>query len=158
MIVSYLTYCLTSWAQASSTTLKSIQILHKQALKILDKKPKSYHHCTILTKHDLLSWDNLIKFSDACLVFKVLHGLAPPPLSEFIKQNTQSSRHTRSVSRGDCAIPYRTSSFSQSAFSVKAAHFWNTLPLHIRTSKTYNIFKRNLKEWLIANQLCEHEL
>jgi len=38
IIIPYLTYCLTSWAQASSTTLKPIQILNKQALKILDQK------------------------------------------------------------------------------------------------------------------------
>lgn len=156
MIIPFLTYCLTSWAQASSTTLKSIQILHKQALKVLDNKPKSYHHCAILTKHSLLSWDNLIKFFNISLVFKVFHNMAPPPLREFIKQNT-SSRQTRSVERGDCVISYRKSSFSQSAFSIKAAHLWNALPLYIRTTKTCHSFKLSLKNWLLNNQLCEHE-
>ena len=36
MIIPHLTYCLTSWAQASSTTLKHIHILQIQALKTLD--------------------------------------------------------------------------------------------------------------------------
>ncbi len=51
MNIPHLTYCLTSWAQASTTTLKSIQSLHKQVLKTFDEKPKSYHHCNILSKH-----------------------------------------------------------------------------------------------------------
>jgi len=51
--------------------------------------------------------------------------MAPPPLGEFITQNTQSSKQTRSVERGDCIIPFRKSSFSQSVFSVKAGHLWN---------------------------------
>jgi len=153
MIVPHLTYCLTSWAQASSTTLKSIHILHKQTLKTLDKKTKSHHHCNILTKHHILSWENLIKFTDVCLVFKIVHGMAPPPLSDFVNQST---RLTRSVSRGDCVISHRSSSFSKSTFSVKAAHSWNALPPHIRTQNTYKTFKHSLKEWLVANQVCKH--
>ena len=65
-----------------------------------------------------LKWEKLVKFTDVCLVFKMFYGTASPPLSDFIKQRTQSGRHTRSASRGDCIISYRSSSFKKSAFSV----------------------------------------
>ena len=93
-----------SKGQACCTTLKRIQSVYKQALKVLDRKPNSHHHCYILRKHELLSWETLVQYTDACLVFKILNGLAPPPLSIFVQLKTQTygSRSTRSAMRGDC--------------------------------------------------------
>uniref|UniRef100_A0A8C7CP59 Reverse transcriptase domain-containing protein n=1 Tax=Oncorhynchus kisutch TaxID=8019 RepID=A0A8C7CP59_ONCKI len=158
MILPHLTYCLTSWAQACCTKLKPIQSVYKQALKVLDRKPNSHHHCHILRKHELLSWENLVQYTDACLVFKILNGLAPPPLNIFVKQKTQTygSRSTRSAMRGDCIVPLRKSTFSKSAFSVRASHVWNTLPSDTHNCTTYHTFTKCLKTWLKVNQICEH--
>ena len=52
MIMSHMSYCVTSWASACKTRLKPIETVYKQALKVLDKKPKTYHHCQILKKHE----------------------------------------------------------------------------------------------------------
>ena len=35
MIIPHLTYCMTSWTQVKSTTLRPVLSLHKQALKVL---------------------------------------------------------------------------------------------------------------------------
>jgi len=149
----HLTYCLSSWSQGCKKTLKPIQSVYKQALKVLDRKPFRFHHCSILDKHVLLNWENLVTFHDANLVFKILHGFAPPPLTAFF---TQGSRLTRSVSSNNLTVPLRKSSFGQSAFSVRAAQFWNTIPTHIRNADTYRTFKNMLKAWLQENQTCNH--
>lgn len=99
LILSHMTYCLTSWSNTHKSTIKPLESLYKQALKILDKKPLSYHHCNILQKYRLLSWDNLLKFHHICLVYKIVHGLAPPPLSTYV--TVQSNRSTRGTTRGD---------------------------------------------------------
>lgn len=59
--------------------------LYNQALKTLHRKADSYHHCLILKKCNLFTCENLRHFNEACLIFKVLHGLVPPLLSRFIK-------------------------------------------------------------------------
>lgn len=113
MIFSRLEYCLTSWSLAC-TTRKPIEPLYNKALKVFDKKPLSSHHCNILAKHKLLSFNNLIDFEEACLVYKAFHGLAPPPLNKFIKQRADSSlsaRATRASTRGDCDIRRRRTTF-----------------------------------------------
>uniref|UniRef100_A0A3Q3A9Z2 receptor protein-tyrosine kinase n=1 Tax=Kryptolebias marmoratus TaxID=37003 RepID=A0A3Q3A9Z2_KRYMA len=43
-----------TWGQANLLTLKPVEILYKQTIKILDRKPEGYLHCNILTKHHLL--------------------------------------------------------------------------------------------------------
>ena len=144
MIIPHLTYCMTSWTQACSTTLRPILSLHKQALKVLDKKPKLYHHCNILNKYNILSWENILKHSDAWLIFKIINGKAPP-LCTFIQQKSSSSRTTRSALRGDCVVPLGSSSFGQLCFSVRASKLWNQLPVDIRNSTSHHTFTHHLK-------------
>ena len=85
MIISHPTYCSTSWSQESSLTLRQLESLYKQTMKPLDKKrQESLHHCNILEKYHLLSWENLIKYANVCLIYKIIHGLVPPPLACFV--------------------------------------------------------------------------
>lgn len=65
---------------------KPVQSEYKRALKVLDNKPKIYHHCNIVPKYGLLCWKNLIHFHNVCLMYKMLNGLAPPPINTFISQ------------------------------------------------------------------------
>uniref|UniRef100_A0A3P9HG26 ribonuclease H n=1 Tax=Oryzias latipes TaxID=8090 RepID=A0A3P9HG26_ORYLA len=154
MIVSQMTYCMTSWASACRTILKPLQTVHKPALKTLDKKPKSHHNCKIFQKHNLLSFNNIIQHTDCILVYKILHGLAPPPLQDFVKK--RQNRSTRASSRGDCIIPSRKSSFGQTVFSFRASQTWNTIPKSIRELSTLPSFSKQLRSWLLENQTCTH--
>ncbi len=67
--------------------------LDKQTLKVLDKKPNSFQHCSILTKFSILSWEHLIQFADLVLIFKIINGFAPPVFKDYIHQIT--GRYTR---------------------------------------------------------------
>uniref|UniRef100_A0A8C8E3R6 Reverse transcriptase domain-containing protein n=1 Tax=Oryzias sinensis TaxID=183150 RepID=A0A8C8E3R6_9TELE len=156
MIFSHITYCLSVWSQACNTSLKPVQTLYKQTVKTLDKKPNIFHHCTILQKHGLLSWENMVKFSNLCLMYKILHGLSSPPLHQFINIRTADHSRTRSAVKGDCIIPFRKSVFGQTAFSVRAATEWNFTLVSIRNQNTYHLFKTQLKKCLIDNQSCQH--
>ena len=157
MIFSHITYCFTTWSQSNVTTLKPIESLYKQTLKTLDQKPNRYHHCHIVKKYNLFSFDSFKCFMDVCLIFKVLNGLAPPPLKAFIKRTDSGERTTRATTRGDCEVPFRQSAFGKMALSVRASHHWNSLPGEIRETSNYLTFKFNLKRWLKNNQSCTHE-
>src|SRR4029434_3157980 len=156
MIFSHISYCYTSWSQASTTTLKSIETLYKQTLKTLDQKPISYHHCHITTKYNLFKFDSFLQFLDACLIFEILHWLAPPPLNEFIKLKDGNGWATRAVTMGDCVIQYRHSTFVRTVFSVRAPNYWNTLPTNVRECASFSVFKNKLKNWMKNNQTCNH--
>uniref|UniRef100_A0A673YKD7 SP110 nuclear antigen, tandem duplicate 1 n=1 Tax=Salmo trutta TaxID=8032 RepID=A0A673YKD7_SALTR len=62
-----------------------------------------------------------------------------PPRSAFIKQKTHFSRSTRSAMRGDCIVPFRKSTFSQTAFTLRVSHVWNSLPSDTRNCATHNL-------------------
>jgi len=83
IIICFEILVLTLWRVKLECTLRGkINKIIKQKSRLLKywirspvRSPVSYHHCAILTKHSLLSWDNLTKFSNMCLVFKVLNEL-----------------------------------------------------------------------------------
>ena len=158
MILSHIDYCLTSWSLACTTALKPIESLYKKALKTLHKKPFSFHICKTLTKYNFLSFENVKTFRFACFIDKSLHGLAPPPLNEFIKKMTLRGMSTRAPDRGDCEIPHRRTTYGRNVLSVVGGDIWNSLPSTIREGPTYSSFKGQLKQWLKSNQKCDHEM
>ena len=153
LILSHINYCLPTWSIANSTTLSPVMSLYKQAVKVLDKKPIRFHHCSVLEKHRLLSWDNLVFFKNCCLMYKIRNNLAPPPLTNIVKFRSPTTGKTRGAARGDCHIPKKN---SQDVFSFIATHSWNETPQSIRDLTSYNTYKSNLKRWLLANQRCSH--
>uniref|UniRef100_A0A3Q4HCI2 Ig-like domain-containing protein n=1 Tax=Neolamprologus brichardi TaxID=32507 RepID=A0A3Q4HCI2_NEOBR len=58
-----------------------------------------------------------------CLIYKVLHSLAPPPLKQFIRHKESSDRTTRATIRGDLFIPHRRTAFGQNVLSVQGETF-----------------------------------
>jgi len=114
MILSHIEYCFINWSPTNRHNTQS-KSLFKRALKIFDRKPLSYHHCLILQKYNLLSFETFLKFKYACAIYKFLHGLAPLPLSEYIKLKiTDGGRTvTRASTCGDCMVPYRHTTFGQ---------------------------------------------
>ncbi len=86
MIFSHIEYCFIVWSFAGVTALKPIDQLYKKAVKVFDRKPQSFHLCSILEKYQFLSFENLKVFKTSCLIYRSTNGMAPPPLGDFIKR------------------------------------------------------------------------
>uniref|UniRef100_A0A3P9IXE9 Reverse transcriptase domain-containing protein n=1 Tax=Oryzias latipes TaxID=8090 RepID=A0A3P9IXE9_ORYLA len=156
LIFSHITYRLTTWSQTNESTLKPLKSLFKRTLKVLDKKPLRYHYCDILTKYGIMDFESYKMCMDACLIFKVLNGLAPPPLLDFLSKKINVGIGTRALTRGDCNVQRRRTKFSQTVVSIRGTQLWNTLPQHIRNWENYPTFQTALKQWLKTNQSCRH--
>lgn len=64
---------------------------------------------------------------------------------EFVSLCSDNIRRTRASTRGNCVVQYRSTEFGRSAFSIRAANFWNTIPSNIRQCSTLSSFKSQLK-------------
>ncbi len=108
------------------TALKPIDQLYKKTVKVFDRKPQSFHLCSILEKYQLLSFENLKVFKTSCLIYRSTNGMAPPPLGDFIKKRN-SETTTRSTIRGDCEVPFRKTTFAQNVLSIGCLHMTSLL-------------------------------
>jgi len=142
MILSHISYGITTWSQAHQSSVKTIECLYNRALKVLDKKRIRYHHCHIQSKYNFISL-HLVK-----LIFKCLNDAAPLPLCKIITRQ-QSTRLTRSTFKVNCNIPFCRTSFAQTAVSVKGAKLWNSLPDHLKCIPTLDIFQK--KTQIVVN-------
>ena len=132
MIFSHVSYCITSWSQTGKTTLAPLQ-----TLKVLDKKPLKYHHCKIIQRHNLMTFDSFVFLADVCLVYKIMNDLAATPLNEFVSLRSVNGRRTRKPNRGVCVVQHTSTEFGTSVFSVRATKSWNSVTSEMREWNTF---------------------
>ena len=98
-----------------------------------------------------LGWLNIkemIAFETATMVYKSLHGLAPPYMQDtFHKLSDCRNRALRSTET-DLEIPRYKTSNGQRSFSYRGVTVWNRLSTEIKTAPSLAIFKNRLKTFL----------
>ena len=103
---------------------------------------------------DKLHWlpvKKKIEFKICAMVYKCLHGGAPPYLVEMMLPvtDTPALRRLRSATRGDLIIPSsKTVRFGPQSFNVSGPTVWNSLPVNIRNCKLFETFRKQLKTFL----------
>lgn len=91
-------YRFTNWSITTKTILNQVKSLYKRAIKITDKKKKTLSPLSY-TKNVLLNFNNFATFKYACTTYRILMGLAPAPLSAYIKQK-EDNQMIRARARG----------------------------------------------------------
>jgi len=93
-----------------------------------------------------------INFKLAVLVYKCLHGFAPPYLSEDCQLVTEMGRrHLRSSDVHTCTVPRTQSQISDRSFTAAGTPLWNILPIEIRRKDiTFEQYRRLLKAYLFV--------
>lgn len=92
-------------------------------------------------------WCGQTLFSNLRLISKILNGLSPPQLRDFVYTRSPSSVCSARLSsvRG-CNIPLHRTIFGQSAFTLKASIQWNTLPDDVRSCSSLSTFKNQAEK------------
>ena len=82
-----------------------------------------------------------------CLVYKSLNNLTPDYLSNTFKPlSTVSQRHKRSTANMDLWVPNHKLTITRSRLRYTGAYFYNMLPPYIRSSSSFQAFKRKVHE------------
>ncbi len=150
MILSHISYGLTTWSQAHQSSVKTIECLYNRAWKVLDKKRIRYHHCQILSKYKILSFANLISLHFVKLVFKCLNNAAPTPLCKIITRQQSGTRSiTRSALKGNCSIPVRRTSFAQTCLFNKRGKIMEFFARSLEMYPNNSHFQKNKQ--IVAN-------
>lgn len=120
-------------------------------LCILDRKPIRSHHCHVLKKLNLFSFDHLIKSANIKLIFKSLNNQAPQGLSGLLVPFWVSGSVTRGVFAANSKEPFSTPSLGQMA-SVWGIKMWNSLPTEVKLDHDWDHFRLKLKQFLKRDQ------
>ena len=134
---------------APDNLISKIQKVQNAAAKVILRRKKFDHVTPLLKELHWLPVPQRITFKTLLLTYKALNNEAPSYLSDLLLMHNPGKNLRSSCDPILLNIPKsRLKTFGDRAFSVAAPHLWNTLPLHIRSSKSTAVFKRNLKTHL----------
>ena len=133
-------------------TLRNVCHCHSARLIFSSRK---YHHVTPPLLHELhwLKMRQRIEYKLAVLVYRCLHGSAPPYLASDLQRvaDLDDRQRLRSSLTDALNVPStRLSTVGDCAFPVAAARVWNSLPATVTSSPSLLTFKRRLKTELFA--------
>ena len=111
-----------------------------------------FDHITPLLKR--LHWlkaKERIDFKVAVLVYKCLHGTAPPYLAGELSRSADVQGRSRLRSASSSQLVVRRTSRStlgNRSFVVAGPRLWNNLPQHVTSASSLQVFKNRLKTHL----------
>ena len=150
LILSKIDYCNALYYGIPQKLIEKLEKIQNTAAKIIFKAKKSDHVTPLLMKLHWLPVSARIEYKIALLVFKFFTDTHfPLYLSELFeiykpKRTLRSSNDSRLLVKKKV----RKKTYGNKSLTYAAPSIWNTLPFHVRHSKSISIFKKNLKTYL----------
>ena len=154
MIEPYFRYCNIVWGQCNETLLDRLQTLQNRAARVIaNVSYEAADHSSLLCDYGWLNVRNLIILDLGVFMYKTQKGLAPDVFYDLYHSVTElHSYNTRSANKGNLQIPLTNLRAGVNAISVCGARIWNNIPDNIKQAQSLDVFKRELKEYLIKSQ------
>jgi len=130
-------------------------LVQNAAARVTMETTKFDHITSILRELHWLPVRKRIVYKLAVMVYKCLHGLAPPYLAVGCVpvMSLPSRRHLRSAESGCLAITGARTTLGSRNFVVAGAKIWNSLPVDLRLlSQSLHTFGHKLKHYLFVNE------
>jgi len=149
-------YCNAVLAESSRVITDKLQRVMNSAARVVTDTRK-YDSGLLRLMHDELHWLDVtdrVRFELAVLMYRCLHGTAPPYLmdSYTLTAEVTGCQHLRSTTQRKLVVPrYRLNSFGRRRFSVAGPSTWNSLPDSLRDPElSLDTFKRQLKTYIFT--------
>ena len=149
LVICRIDYCNSLLVNLPASAIRSLQGLMNAAARVVTMSPRQNHITPVLQALHWLPVRQRIDFKVLTMTYKALHGEAPPYISELLEEY-KPVRNLRSASKAQLVVPRVKLKYGQRRFSYAGPSLWNSLPYHIRASKSLRDFKRNLKTYLFV--------
>ena len=132
---------------ATDSKIHKLKLVQNNAARLIMKKKKSCHITPLLNQLHWLPVEFRIKYKILMMVFKCIHGEGPSYLSSLLKRHNPA-RSLRSSDRHLLEEPRTRRKWGDRAFSVAGPKLWNELKEEVKSSRSVDCFKKELKTYL----------
>jgi len=150
-VSSHIDYCNSILAGVSGQLLQRLQSVQNAAARLVTGARRSDRTMPILCQLHWLPVRQRIIFKTAVLVYKCLHGMAPPYLSTYCEPTSSHGgrHHLRSAESGQLTVPRTKTTYGDRTFAVYGPVVWNSLPAELSLLYiSLPVFRKRLKMFL----------
>jgi len=150
-ITTQLDSCNSVLVGVSNQLLQRMQVIQNAATCFITGARRFEHMTLVLRNLHWLPIRHRIKFKMAVLVYKCLHGMAPPYLASHCTPVTSQTGRSnlRSTTTGQLIVPRTRTAYSSRSFAVYGPVVWNSLPAELRSPDiSVDMFRKQLKIFL----------
>ena len=146
--IPILDYASTVWGDFSTHVHDFITRLEHKCARAITGKYDYIHTrgADIMNEINVSKFNDRLKYQKSLLMYKAIHGTAPDFIKNYITFKSDiTHRQLRSSDNLELYIPKPTKHIFTKSLQYSGPHLWNTLPKHIKKSKSLSEFKRLYK-------------
>jgi hypothetical protein len=148
LIGSHLSYCNIVWGSTYHTSLNSLFILQKKAIKIGLKLPKLTHDADVFKSTNILTVYQLNTLQTVTFVYSALNFLLPSKYHDYF--SIIANLHSHNLrSKTNLQIYFMKTNLRKFSIKNRGPILWNKVPNDIRSSYSIYSFKKLYKLYLL---------
>ena len=160
LIYPYLNYGAMCWGNTYPTILNKISTKQNKCIRSIffaSKQEPSSPYYQIL---EILKFENVVRFKICSLAFKLCNNPSTVPAifhKFLIPTTTVHSYNTRNAAKLNFHRPQVRTNIGKFTFKYSASVMWETVPMALKKTKTFNRFKKLYKAHLMScqsNNIC----
>lgn len=150
LVLPYLNYCAAVWGSNYASRISKLVKLQKRAIRIIDKKPYTYHTRELFIKYKILRCPELVKKQQIIILLGYLNGTLPRPIFEMFEYHVPSCTRTAQHFK----IPRALTNYKSFSLSVSAPRTWNSIISRLFNNindvpRNKNTLKKHITEFLL---------
>ena len=138
LVLPYYTYCITVWGGTFQTHLDRLWKLQKRCIRIVCGKPYLEHTTPLFHTNKILKLQDLYRYQ------LNLHFYRTKTYVQLSRRHNYSTRNIQNT-----ILPYHRLTTTQHSVAFQGSISWNRLPVDIRSSSSFLIFKKAVKQFYV---------
>lgn len=149
LVYPHLNYGNIIWANNYKTRFKKLVTLQKKILRIITFSSYTTSSLPIYQELNILNIDQINKLQLCLFTYDLFNNRLPPQFNSFCSTNNRIHKH---YTRNSTKLHKQYNKTNYGLYSTRnmCINMWNSLPITLTNCHSHNIFKRNLKLYLLS--------
>lgn len=147
-IHSHINYGITSWGNAYSSHISSVQHIQNQSIRIIARNSYQSSAPPFLRENKILPVNQLFNYNLGIYFYKLLHFYVLYDAIDLVRLRTRN--FTRFAANNNFLLPIVHTNYGKKTSCFAAISFWNGLPFNIKSSSSITIFKKMPERFFVV--------
>ena len=149
----YFIYCNVVWGKNYTTTLDRLILLQKKLIRIVTCSPFRAHTEPLFFANRILNVTDINDYTIGTFMYEYIDGNGTDIFNNYFQRNRYI--HGLNIRNADdLHVPYGRLDVRKFSIKIAGPNLWNSIPLYIKNSTSTNLFKRNMRAYLLDRKLA----